>query len=371
MVELIIGFSILSVLSIVLIRHASRPQKVAVKSRATGNAAKASSPQQITAVTAATPLAATPDPLVDFSLITDNTLCGDQRRATELLIANTARPSPVAGRIVSCLSDPDAELREITSLVSSEPLITAKLLGTVNSPAFGLAREVTSVQHAINYLGANLTKDLVLRIALEMDSPDGDVADPLAVRLVWSSSFIASGLAYQLARLNNVPQQAAVATMALLSSLGTLQLVGRDRRVAACYNEGSGLLERTRLEQSALNTNSAVVGARLAALWKLPPSIQEAVRFSLHLMTFHPDQCPGPFDVRNQSLVYFCCRVADYIVANGIEDIAEIPTELFDQAEFHYLPAYLAPIGLNSLYTQIRDPQVVREIHKIYQARFT
>jgi EAL and modified HD-GYP domain-containing signal transduction protein len=51
------------------------------------------------------------------------------------------------------------ELDVISKIISMDPHLTARLLKYINSPYFGLRREITSIEHAVAYLGYKKLKE--------------------------------------------------------------------------------------------------------------------------------------------------------------------------------------------------------------------
>ena len=56
---------------------------------------------------------------------------------------------------------PEPDLRAIARLISQDPGLSGALLKTVNSPFYGLANRVASIQQAVNLLGCNTVINLI------------------------------------------------------------------------------------------------------------------------------------------------------------------------------------------------------------------
>ncbi len=61
----------------------------------------------------------------------------------------------------------DPDMMAVRDLIASDVGISAALLKTVNSPFYGLVNKVTSIQHAIAYLGINSAVRLVTGLMLQ------------------------------------------------------------------------------------------------------------------------------------------------------------------------------------------------------------
>ena len=79
-------------------------------------------------------------------------------------------------RLLQLASDIDADNREIVHVIESDPLMTVKVLKVVNSPFFGLASKISSVQRAVVHLGMNSIKNMALCVAAIGVLPDQNQA---------------------------------------------------------------------------------------------------------------------------------------------------------------------------------------------------
>jgi putative nucleotidyltransferase with HDIG domain len=70
--------------------------------------------------------------------------------------------SPSASRLLQLTSVPDHELMDVISLVKTDANLTARVLKVVNSAAFGLLNEISSVDRAISYLGERIVVSIAL-----------------------------------------------------------------------------------------------------------------------------------------------------------------------------------------------------------------
>ena len=62
-------------------------------------------------------------------------------------------------------ADINADSREIVHVIETDPLMTVKILKVINSPFYGLAQKISSVQRAVVHLGINTIKNMALSVA--------------------------------------------------------------------------------------------------------------------------------------------------------------------------------------------------------------
>lgn len=64
----------------------------------------------------------------------------------------------------------NVEIDKVAQIISSDPLVTAKLLQLANSPFYGFSREITTIQQVINLLGVGNIRNIVIADSIKTDS---------------------------------------------------------------------------------------------------------------------------------------------------------------------------------------------------------
>lgn len=85
--------------------------------------------------------------------------------------SNVGSSKAILLQLINALNNPGVEFPEIVELIERDPGLTYKLLRLVNSAAFGLKREVSSIQDTLIYLGLTELKKWLSLITLA-DNPD-------------------------------------------------------------------------------------------------------------------------------------------------------------------------------------------------------
>jgi len=67
--------------------------------------------------------------------------------------------------LLQLAADINADSRKIVQVVETDPLMTVKILKVINSPFYGLAQKISSVQRAVVHLGINTIKNMALSVA--------------------------------------------------------------------------------------------------------------------------------------------------------------------------------------------------------------
>jgi HD-like signal output (HDOD) protein len=172
---------------------------------------------------------------------------------------------------------------DLERLISQDMVITGRLLKLVNSPFYGLANPVGSIQQAVAIIGFSSLKSLVLAAS---------AADVLTVELsaygfaergLWRNSVACAALARAIGHeigLSTEVQEELFAA-GLLRDVGILvlgpflQRAGRTLRRAT--GDGDGEHDILRREREMIGFDHCWVGERVAERWSLPAPLQAAI----------------------------------------------------------------------------------------------
>jgi HD-like signal output (HDOD) protein/CheY-like chemotaxis protein len=170
--------------------------------------------------------------------------------------------------------------RRIGAIVSDDPAMATKLLQMVNSPFFGLAMRVSDPVHAVQLLGLDTVRALVLstHVFESFRRPTRGVVD---VDRLWRHAAAVGAIAGGLADVEGAPAHVVqdARTAGLLHDIGKLLLVATlpvvyARLIGRAKAEQRPLFE---LELEELGVTHAEIGAYLLGVWGLPDPIVDAV----------------------------------------------------------------------------------------------
>jgi putative nucleotidyltransferase with HDIG domain len=197
-----------------------------------------------------------------------------KRAEIRKIIMNTSSLPTLPG-IVSKLNSLSANDRssipEMARLVSSDHVLSARILKLANSPSYGFYR-VATISNAMILLGVNVIKSLALSSSIF------EIMEKNGVGL-WEHSLGAGVAANVIARRLKLPDCEEIATAALLHDIGKVIIrlnFGDDYRelLALIKNRDFSMLEA---ERELLGTDHAEVGAWLAKSWHLPEKLIEPI----------------------------------------------------------------------------------------------
>ena len=183
-------------------------------------------------------------------------------------------------KILELTRDVNCSPKDLVQVIDKDPVVTVKVLRVVNSAYYSLPKQITSINHAVVYLGFNTIKNLALSIAAIGMLPASNAAGfDGAQYLIHSLSTAA--IAKQLAlRLDDAdPMECFIA--GLLHDFGKVvfaQFMPTEFRKAletSQWNESSLHLAL----RDVIGADHAVVGAMLVEKWRFPADLVETIRY--------------------------------------------------------------------------------------------
>lgn len=228
----------------------------------------------------------------------------DDTRARAELILNHIETMPtlshVAVRVLQLSSQPDADVREITRLIESDPSLSLKLLKLCRSAGRKTSNEITTIDRAVVMLGIETVRAAMLSVEVyglirgEDDEPSGSLESTGAEGggKAWRSSFdrsafwrhsLAVACAAELIaekqskKLGARPQEAFLC--GLLHDLGKLAL---DRVLPRAFSRCVELSDQrntdiAEVERRVIGLDHHTAGKRLAEHWGMPHAIQDVI----------------------------------------------------------------------------------------------
>ncbi len=240
--------------------------------------------------------------------------------ATMLTQSTLDKVPPVAGAVIELLRSLDDENLDATHLakkIGHDPVLSARVLRIVNSPFYGVAGKVASLQEAVMVLGFSSVRRLALAVSLNGSYPmrgEGE-ADP---RRIWRHSFSVALCAQALARLARVDADSAF-TAGLLHDIGRIALLSVEpASFAAVLAARAQHPDLEAAEMAVLGFTHAEFGARLLERWHLPGILLRAVEFH-----HRPDTAPtGPLT----DLTHVADHLAHAMADNTLEQLVAVGT---------------------------------------------
>lgn len=168
--------------------------------------------------------------------------------------------------------EPDAQ--RVSSLLSMDPVMTARLLMVANSARFQLSRRVGTVSEALGILGLRPVRDMTIEAAMTSAFRKVGGVD---MKQFWRFSLDTARVTQLLARKKNMA--VSPYTVGLVHALGELVMHRGMPQEMEQLNQRINVFapNRARAEHELLGYCYAQVGAGFARAWKLPEPLVETL----------------------------------------------------------------------------------------------
>ena len=187
-------------------------------------------------------------------------------------------------RILELTRDVNCTAKDLVQVIDKDPVVTVKILRVVNSAYYSLPKQITSINHALVYLGFNTIKNLALSIAAIGMLPKDNAAGFDGQQYLLHSLATASIAKKLASRVDDAdPMDCFIA--GLLHDFGKVvfaQFMPTDFRLALDISRDTQTSLAMALRR-VIGADNAGGGAMLVEKWRFAPNLIDTIRHQ------HPD----------------------------------------------------------------------------------
>lgn len=304
-----------------------------------------------------------PEPSEDFTnfvLLED--VINDKQRQLLDSASSLKKPHPLLMSLTRNINDH----KELLDIIKNDPELVVKVIKVANSSMFALHKSITTINHAIVYLGVLQAKNIAMQFALERSAEFVNDEQRQAYHKIWKASFLASSIGLLIAKDLKLDNSAELSTRCLLDYLGDLSLLSAKPNIAKYYLNHSTHFKRVKGIQQELGTNSAIMGKAFARNAQLPEQIIESIGASMLPMV---DKLGESALSREQQTVvafsYYVSRITDRIIFERSLDNINLEEISFAETtcdSFFYSQAQIEHYGLSKINSTLRKPRFKQEV---------
>lgn len=191
------------------------------------------------------------------------------------------KPIPqVALKVLRLINEKAADMETIAEEIRKDQVITARTLQLANSALFAVKKTITSLDHAVVYLGQELLVKLVITAAVQSFYEQSAMGYALCKGGLYHHALGCAHIAEALAQLSNTVDKSEAYTAGLLHDIGKVVL---DQYITSTYplfyrkvmQESEDAID---VEQRLMGTDHSKIGFVLAQQWSFPSALANAVR---------------------------------------------------------------------------------------------
>jgi HD-like signal output (HDOD) protein len=185
----------------------------------------------------------------------------------------------VVQELIESFGDDSVSNDAIAKKISSDQVLTIKVLRAANSAHYGGNRKIGSVSDAVFLLGFNAVRTLVLASGLTgaFKAPEG-----MDLPKFWRDSFAVAATCKWIARFSHDDTETAF-TCGMIHNIGELLinilLPKECAEIKKVVDKGANQSE---IQKNHLGFNFSEAGAELASRWKFPDAIVKGIRYQMN-----------------------------------------------------------------------------------------
>jgi HD-like signal output (HDOD) protein len=215
--------------------------------------------------------------VIDRCLRLHQLLLGQKLRGIVGSIKKLPAMPRVYAQLRGALTSDSVTTREVARIVAADAIIAGKVLQLVNSAFFRLARPITNIDQAVDYLGFNAIRNVTLSVEVFSQWPAHSPVKSLNLEHLQSHVHLIAGAARTLTGGSVTSDEAMLA--GLLHDIGYWILAQEcpaelDKSVELAVKQRIPLHEA---ETQVIGASHAQIGAYLLGIWGLPYPVIDAV----------------------------------------------------------------------------------------------
>ena len=254
------------------------------------------------------------------------------KRIAQNVLSLPALPTIIA-KMIEMIDNPRTSASQLTKLISTDQVLTAKILKLANSAYYGFPRRIGTINLAIVVLGFDTIKDLGLSASIidRFKRRSGNTSFDMS--LFWEHSIACGVIGRRLARELNYRISGEVFVAGLLHDIGKLILN------QYFPNELNEIVDRIKknnesfvqAEIPVIGVGHALIGSWLTEKWNLPSQLVEVIKYH-----HTPDQAP------EQSQIASIVQFADFLCKwrgigySGDKVLSELSSETLQSLKVKY-----------------------------------
>jgi len=182
-------------------------------------------------------------------------------------------------KLLQACRDEEICFETISSIISRDAALSARVISVANSPVYGRARHLSSLKHLLMFLGLDTIKSIAITAAVQQFFSRYSSKKNQFLKNFWRHSLCCATIGRSLARLSSYPYPEEAYLAGLLHDIGKLVFENLNNdysELTRDTNDLAGLLE---LEHKQYGITHDSLGGHLLEKWNITSIISDAVRY--------------------------------------------------------------------------------------------
>lgn len=228
---------------------------------------------------------------------------------------------PVAAKIVGLCSNPQTPIPKFIEVLSADQSMSTQILRVANSSYFTYPQKITSIEKSIGVLGFDMTRDIVLSIALFGHHQRVDTKPDFDLQSLWDHAYLTALIGKALADIYDPEKREILFLAGLFHDIGKLvqnQIIKKDYPLVFIKSQREN--EKLHIiERKILGFHHGEVGGALLQHWNLPDILTKMVKYH-----HYPFEFTGNDD--ENMMIRFCylSNLLAHFVQNGFQNFEDL-----------------------------------------------
>ncbi|MGD9949062.1 MAG: HDOD domain-containing protein [Desulfobulbus sp.] len=235
--------------------------------------------------------------IIDRACALQDLMANDQLKSLVSGIGRLPSLPSVYAKLQQKMRDPECSLADIAKIIEQDLAMSAKVLQLVNSSFFGFFKNIDSPTRAVNLLGLDTVKALVLSVGIFSELKPVNTKY-FSIQHLWEHSVAVAAYTKKIVQAETDSKEMIDHSFlaGFLHDIGKLILVSnlQEQYVEATELAHTKGITLCQAECDVLNATHSDVGGYLLGLWGLPGAAVETAAFHHRLDHYpNPSFCPA------------------------------------------------------------------------------
>jgi len=251
------------------------------------------------------------------------------RRIAQRVLSLPPLPTLIA-KLIEMIDNPKTNAKNLGKLISTDQVLTARVLKLANSSFYGFPRRISTVTLALVVLGFDTFKNLCISVSMREWFSDKDIDNGFDMSRFWEHSITCGVAARMIAREHGYIISGELFVGGLLHDIGKLVLKQyikpEFKKIMETVKKEDLLFMEA--EEKIIGINHAIIGSWLADKWNLPKRLVD-------LIAYHHNPKDSEKNYQQSAIIHFSnylTRVAK-IGNSGDNGIPKLDMDVADSLE--------------------------------------